>query len=202
MFSFNRTNRSRRAAVGLAVAAAAIISPLALAGCSSESPVAPAGATQQQSDASVSISDSWAKATDPDVPLDGAMSGVFGLLENTSSSDLTITGVTSSVADLVELHEVVDGVMRAIEGDVVIPAGGSYALEPGANHIMLMELTSPLSPGDEVPITVSLSDGSTLEFSALVKDTAGANESYDDLDHGDMDHGDTGHGSTDSNESN
>lgn len=197
----HRTNRTRRAAIGLAIAAATVTIPLALAGCSAPGPAASStagsGSSQDQLDTSVTIADSWAKATDPDAPLADSMSGVFGTLENTTGEDLTITGVSSEVAGLVELHEVVDGVMREIEGDVVIPAGGTYELAPGANHIMLMDLGTELLPGDEVPITLTFSDGSSLEFIALVKDTSGANESYDDLGHGDMDHGDMDHADMD-----
>lgn len=186
MISLNRTNRTRRAAIGFAIAAGTLTVPLALTGCSSTAPAAESGTEQNQPAASVTITDTWAKATNADEPLDNAMSGVFGMLENTTDGDLTIESVSSAVADMVELHEVVDGKMRKIEGDVTVPAGGSYELAPGANHIMLMDLNTELLPGVEVPITLTFSDGSTLEFIALVKDTSGANESYGDLE---MDHG-------------
>lgn len=197
MIFTHRTNRTRRAAVGFAIAAAALTAPLALTGCTSTAPSAEAGGAPSQAEFSVTIEDTWAKATSPDDPLDNAMSGVFGTLKNQSKTDLTITGLTSEVAGLVELHEVVGGQMRKIEGDVTIPAGGSLLLEPGADHIMLMDLNTALVPGDEVPITLTFSDDSTLEFIALAKDTAGANESYTDIDHGDMDHGDMDHGNMD-----
>lgn len=184
MISSHRTFRTRRAAVGLAIAAAAFTAPLALTGCASDAPPADSGAVQAPHESSMTIADAWAKATDPDDAHGHAMSGVFGTLTNHTDSDLTIESVSSDVAGLVELHEVVDGQMRKIEGDVAIPAGGSYELAPGANHIMLMELHSELLPGDEVAITLTFSDGSTLDFAALVKDTSGANESYADLDEG------------------
>ncbi|GAA1317666.1 copper chaperone PCu(A)C [Leucobacter albus] len=189
MFITHRTQRSRRAAVGLAGAAAAFA--LVLAGCSSSS--APENSAQEQSapaaETGVTASDMWVKATAPDVQPGEAMSGVFGTLENHGDEDLVITSLKSDVAGVTELHEVVDGKMRKIEGDVTVPAGGKLQLEPGANHIMLMDIQQPLSPGDDVTITLTFSDGSTLEIVALVKDTSGANESYEDIemDHGDMD---------------
>ncbi|KAM9863997.1 copper chaperone PCu(A)C [Leucobacter sp. BZR 635] len=194
MFTTHRTQRSRRAAVGLAATAAAFA--LTLTGCSSaEPPKDPAANTAEQGQqAVVTAQDTWVKATDPDVKPGEAMSGVFGTIENHGDEDLVITALESDVAGVTELHEVVDGKMRKIQGDVTVPAGGSLLLEPGANHIMLMDIAAPLSPGDDVTVTLTFSDGSKLDIVALVKDTSGANESYDDIemDHGDMDmdHGD------------
>ena len=204
MFFHARTTpitRTRRASAGVAAAAALA---LTLAGCSAAADEpAGTGSAEHQHDAVVTGTDMWVKATAADAKPGEAMSGVFGTLENHTDADLTIASVESDVAGVTELHEVVDGKMREIQGDVVIPAGGSYLLEPGANHIMLMEITEPLSPGDDVTITLTMSDGSKIELVALVKDTSGANESYEDLggdhamDHGDMDHGDMDHSEQD-----
>ena len=75
---------------------------------------------------------------------------------------------------MLELHETVENetgemVMRQIEGGFTIPAGGSLALEPGGNHIMLMDLTSPLMAGDEVTFTLTFADDTTYEVTAPVK---------------------------------
>lgn len=190
MFNTHRTQRSRRAAVGLAAAAASFA--LVLTGCSQSSDAAEpkSTASSESSQAIVTAQDMWVKATDPDIKPGEAMSGVFGTLENHGDEDLVITALESDAAGIVELHEVVDGKMRKIQGDVKVPAGGSILLEPGANHIMLMDITRPLSPGDDVTVKLTFSDGSKLTIDALIKDTAGANESYDDIDGGEMDHGD------------
>jgi hypothetical protein len=45
---------------------------------------------------------------------------------------------------------------------------------------MIMDLVSPLRPGDQVDVTLSLSDGSTTRFTALAKETSGGEENYDD----------------------
>ena len=193
----HRTLRSRRAAIGLAIAASALTASLALAGCTSAPSSSATKEVAGQQGGSVTVSGAWAKATDPADTSGHAMSGVFGTLENHGDEDLVIESVSSDVAGIVELHEVVGGVMRAIAGDVTIPAGGSLLLEPGANHIMLMELREGLAPGDEVDIELSLSDGSVAAFTALVKETSGANESYGDLAHGDSAQADLGHGEQD-----
>lgn len=191
MNTLNRTNRTRRAAVGFAIAASALTLPLVLTGCASPAPSPSEAATGSPSadhgttaDSPVMATDAWAKASAEDAAPGEGMSGVFAELMNHGDEDLTITSLTSGAAGVVELHEVVDGKMRAIQGDVVIPAGGTLKLEPGANHIMLMDMTKHLLPGDEVTITLEFSDGSSFDLVALVKDTSGANESYEDIDDG------------------
>lgn len=181
-----------------AFAALALAAPLALTGCAAtpeDSQAAEHGShtAEVAPGEVVTVADAWAKATAADMHAGEGMTGVFAELTNHSDTDLTITSVESDAAGMVELHEVVDGVMRKIQGDVTIPAGGTLTLEPGGNHIMLMDMTAPLLPGDDVVITAMLSDGTKLTITALVKDTSGANESYSDLegDH-DMASHDTG----------
>ena len=80
-------------------------------------------------------------------------------------------------------------VMREKDGGFVIPAGGKLALEPGANHIMLMGLSGPLTAGSDVTFTLTFSDDSTYEVTAPVKDYSGANENYEGgEEHEGMDH--------------
>lgn len=183
-------SRPSRLARGTILAALALAAPLALSACTAadgaqDASGSAASSEHQSSDSPVTASETWVKATADDMEPGEGMTGVFGTLTNHTDTDLVITEVTSDAAAHVELHEVVDGMMRAIEGDVVVPANGSFALVPGGNHIMLMGMTDPLLPGDEIVVTLTFSDGSALDLTALVKDTAGANESYGDLEHGD-----------------
>lgn len=172
--------------LGALVAAAAA---LALSGCaagdtSGAEQAVPAGET-------VTISDAWVKSADE------GMSSAFGEFVNSGADDATIVSATTEASSMLELHETVENesgemIMRQIEGGFVIAAGDSLALEPGSNHIMLMDLTAPLQAGEDVTFTLTFSDDSTYEFTAPVKDYAGANETYEDdkSDMGDMDMGD------------
>ncbi|MBY0689217.1 copper chaperone PCu(A)C [Microbacterium marinilacus] len=157
-------------------------SALVLAGCASteasSAEAAPAADV-------VTISDGWVKAADE------GMSAAFGELENTGPEDVTVVSATTEASSMLELHETVENeagemIMREIEGGFVIPAGGSLDLEPGGDHIMLMDLADPLQAGDEVTFTLTFSDDSTYEFTAPVKDYSGANENYEG-DESDMD---------------
>ena len=152
------------------------------AGTSAATSAASAAAGKQAD--SLIIDGAWLKAAD------GGMSAAFGVLENTGDEDVTIVSAASPASARLELHETVandagEMVMQQTDGGYVVPAGGSFELAPGGNHIMLMGLESPIKAGDEVTLTMTLSDGSTFEFDAAAKDFSGGNESYE----GDMEMG-------------
>lgn len=187
-------NRALRAAAVFGVAL------LALTGCGTSDTAntntqQEEAASQTQAADSIIIEDAWVKSAEP-----GEMTAGFGTLENSSDQDVIVVSVESSASPMMELHETVADdsgqmTMREVEGGFTIPANDHLHLEPGGNHLMLMDLPEPIKAGEEVTFTLTFSDGSTLEFTAVVKDYAGANETYDgDMDHGDMNHDDAGHG--------
>lgn len=158
---------------------------LALAGCAAQ-PAAEKEIPQTAAEV-VTVADGWAKAADE------GMTAAFGSVRNAGDDDVTLVSVESDAAHEVELHETVEDasgtmMMREKDGGFTIPAGGELALEPGANHIMLMGLAAAVKPGDEVALVLTFDDGSTLDVSVPVKDFSGANENYGDDDHADMDH--------------
>ena len=167
----------------LIVAVAAV---LALAGCAGTTATSEPNATVEPASTitaadSLTITDPWVKAADT------GMSAAFGSLENASDTDINVVSAASSAATMIELHETVEDdsgamIMQQKEGGFIVPAGGSYELAPGANHLMLMGLTAPLTAGVEATFTLTLSDGSTFEFTAPAKDYSGANENYEETD--------------------
>ncbi|MDI9890775.1 copper chaperone PCu(A)C [Microbacterium sp. IEGM 1404] len=164
--------------------ALALAATLALSGCAGAA--APTTSATPEADA-FSTSDVWVKAAD------AGMSAGFGELRNDGDTDLTVVSATSPATSAMELHETVQNesgqmVMRPVEGGFVIPAHGAITLEPGGNHLMFMDVTSPLLVGDETTITLTFSDDSTAQITAPVKEFAGANETYEG-DMGEMDMG-------------
>ncbi len=139
----------------------------------------------------VTITDPWVKATE-----DGMhMTGAFGTLANTTGEDIHVVGVTSPVTDRAELHEMVDQgggtpVMKEMDDGFVIPANSEFVLEPGGNHLMLMQLMDPIEPGEVVEFTLEFEGGETFTFESEARTYAGANESYEGDDgmggHGEM----------------
>ena len=163
----------RTATTITALAAAAM---LTLAGCAGTT-AAETSAAAPEAD-SLSIQDAWVKAAD------SGMSAAFGTLENGGDTDLIVTSVESAASTTMQLHETVENesgamVMREKDGGFTIPAGGSFELAPGGNHLMLMDLTAPITAGTDVTFTLTLEDGSTYEFTAPAKDYTGANENYE-----------------------
>ncbi|GAA1470182.1 copper chaperone PCu(A)C [Microbacterium thalassium] len=156
----------------------AAVAALALTGCATGTSASSDEAVSAAADV-VTVSDAWVKAADE------GMTGAFAELENDGSADVTVVAASTDAAAMVELHETAMGddgemAMSEVDGGFVVTAGGTHVLEPGADHIMLMSLTGPLAAGDEVTITLTFSDESTLEFTAPVKDFSGANENYDE----------------------
>lgn len=172
MITTTRVSRSSRR---VTAATAALMLALGLSACSSDASTNDAEAQTQASQ--VELSDMWVKAAD------SGMSAAFGTLTNTGDSDVRVTEATSNASPTMELHETVeqsDGtrVMRQKDGGFPIPAHASYQLEPGANHLMLMNVETPVQPGDTVDFTLTFEDSSTLEFSATAKAFTGADEKY------------------------
>ncbi|WP_166349144.1 copper chaperone PCu(A)C [Phytoactinopolyspora limicola] len=135
------------------------------------------------------IDEPWVKAAD-----DG-MTAAFGVFVNDGPDDIRIVDATTSSSPVMELHEVVvtDGqpAMREKDGGFVVPAGSEHLLEPGADHLMLMDVVEPILPGADVEFVLTLEDGATFEFTAQAKEFSGADEEYIP---GEGGHGDDGHG--------
>ncbi|MGA3486763.1 copper chaperone PCu(A)C [Micromonosporaceae bacterium DT55] len=176
----------RRRRVPMAVTAAAAALLLGLAGCgSSDSPAtadpstsAAPGTEQAGGDAAsvLTVHDPWVKAAE------GGMTAAFGALTNSGDVPVTVVSASTDISP-VELHGTSaghDGAMSMSqkEGGFVIEPNNGLALEPGGDHLMLMALSRPIRAGEEIVITLTLADGRTVEFTAVAKPFAGAQESY------------------------
>lgn len=122
--------------------------------------------------AGIAAASAWVKATDTD------MSAAFMVVSNSADEDATIVGVSTDLTDTAELHETTDEKMRPVNS-LTIPAGDSLMLEPGGDHVMLMDLTEPIEPGQEITFTLEFDDGSTFDVTATAKDFAGGAEDYE-----------------------
>jgi periplasmic copper chaperone A len=133
-------------------------------------------ATDSPASAAITVSDAWVKAAPK------GMTAMFGVLHNDTGKPLTVVGASTDLATVVELHEtvMVDGAMqmRPKAGGFTVQAGKTFTLAPGGNHVMLMGMTRAVRAGDQVMVTLTFGDGSTVVVSAIGKDFAGAKESY------------------------
>ncbi|WP_432838616.1 copper chaperone PCu(A)C [Dactylosporangium sp. CA-092794] len=172
-------SRSLRVRSMLALTGAAVVFALAACGSDDAPAAAPSGAPPAASASAqpvLMMKDQWVKTAQ------SGMSAAYGTLMNTTDKDIVVVSATSTASPKMELHEttMVEGkmAMRPKEGGFVIPAKGSHEFKPGGDHLMLMDVTTPVKPGDEVTFTLTLKDGGTVQFTALGKDFAGGNESY------------------------
>lgn len=146
------------------------------------------------------VEDPWIKATEEslDTSSDHSMTGAFVHLTNVSGEDQTIVGANAEIAEVVELHEVVDdggvNLMQEKEGGFPVAADERYELNPGQDHVMLMDLTEEINPGDLIEITLELENGETQVINFIAKEYVGAQENYGDLEHDHGDHGEADHG--------
>lgn len=84
-------------------------------------------------------------------PVNDKVAGGFLVLTNSGGADDTLTGVTSDIAENVELHETVDNAMRPV-ASFPVPAGGTLELTRGGSHLMLRGLSHKPEPGEEVAL--------------------------------------------------
>ncbi|KUI28438.1 copper chaperone PCu(A)C [Mycobacterium sp. GA-2829] len=151
----------------------AVCAVLVLVGCG--------GPAAREDAAAVEVRDAWVKAAET------GMTAAFAQLRNSADREVRVVSAATTAAARVELHEVVGESaprMQPKAGGFVLPAGGATELNPGGDHLMLMELTGPLPPGSDVEITLTFGDGSTLPMTAQVREFAGAGEQYDGGHHG------------------
>lgn len=131
--------------------------------------------TAPQADA-ITVHDPWVKAAE------GPMTAAFGSLRNSADSQARVVAARTEAAGTVELHEIVDhdgaAMMQEKDGGFVIPAAGASLLEPGADHLMLMDLPGPIGAGETISVTLEFEDGSEYTFDAPAKEYSGANEEY------------------------
>lgn len=165
-----------RARTHLLRAATAVAVAATLAACGSSGTSSTGSSAPSTSASAVSASDAWVK-TAP-----SGMTAAFVTLTNRSATDEVVVAATSPVSRMVQLHETVAQggrmVMQENKDGIPVPANGTAILEPGGDHLMLMDVTAPIKAGEVVPFTLTFASGATLTFSATAKDFAGAQESY------------------------
>lgn len=105
------------------------------------------------------------------VPPGAKDTAAFMTLVNTGDKPIRLTGGKTEVADRVSpmITTKTEGRMGMKDVSYIeIPAGGKVTLAPGADHLMIYGLKKPLTPGQNVPIEVTLSPGGRVTINAIV----------------------------------
>lgn len=109
----------------------------------------------------------------PEPPPGQTTAAMFFTVTNPLEQTLTLVSASCELAARVEFHTHVHAggqmKMQALP-KVELPAKRETVFKPGGLHLMLLGLKRALKAGDEVPVTLSLSDGSELRAVGRVRD--------------------------------
>jgi copper(I)-binding protein len=153
-----------RRGVALALALAFIIVALWQGGAASGQP------------STMRIDNAWTRAT----PAGAPVAGGYVTITNTGATVDRLIGVTSSIAERGEVHEMtpIDGmmIMRPVAGGLIINPSETVTLKPGGYHLMLTGLQSPIKPGDAVPASLVFEKAGRIDI-VLKAESIGARSS-------------------------
>ncbi len=138
------------------------------------SSVAPATAAPK---ADVTVSGAWVKAFEMSDKV-GGMTGVFAKITNNTKKTITLVGGSSTFSPMVEVHQVVNGVMSEKKGGIQIKPGKTAILQPGGLHVMLMGLSKKIVPGTKVDLKLNFKGAKAVALKLTAKATPAGVETY------------------------
>jgi len=129
------------------------------------------------------ITQAWSRAT----PSGAKVAGGYLTVENKGTTADRLVSGSGDVAGRVEIHEMAmnDGVMtmRPLDKGLVIDPGKTVKFAPGGNHLMLMDLKTPLKQGDKVPLTLQFEKAGKVNVSLDVQAVGAKAPGGDQSDH-------------------
>lgn len=117
----------------------------------------------------LSVNNAWIRPAPPQAP---AMAG-YASITNNSNADIVIEDISSPLFDMTMIHKTV--IEKGLAGmehldELEIKAGNTIDLAPMSTHIMLVEPKEELAIGSVVPVSLTLSNGTTFEFTLPIQD--------------------------------
>jgi len=122
-------------------------------------------------DDKIVIHNAWMRLTPPVVK----STAVYFSITNHNDETVIVTGVTSKIAGMSMMHDVVeeDGMTAMVHLDVLeIHSGETKEFRPGARHVMLTQLNSPLKLNADVVLTLQFMKEPCVSFTAKVLKSA------------------------------
>jgi hypothetical protein len=115
----------------------------------------------------LTVANAWLRVTP------GAdVAAAYMTLHNPGSRAVVVTGVQSALAAHAMIHESkLEGGRSSMRplARLVVPAGASVQLMPGALHVMLQVLNHIPAIGESVPLVLQIEGGGTVNVSARVR---------------------------------
>ncbi len=123
------------------------------------------------------LEDAWIRALPPTQKVTAAYLKII----NRGDTPVVIIGGEADHAAEVQIHTTreIDGYMRMERlQQLEVPASGSAVLEPGATHLMLMQLERMPAPGETLRLCLTLATGQSACTRAAVRKSASADTSH------------------------
>lgn len=125
-------------------------------------------------------------------PANPGVGALYLEIDNTEGDEDALTGVATSASETAELHttEESDGGSPRMEEveEIPVPAGEHVELTSGGYHVMVLDITEPLTEGDEFTADLAFDSGTGLELTVPVEAMADHGDGHGgehDEDHGD-----------------
>jgi len=128
----------------------------------------------------IAVTDAWVRQP----AMGQTTSAAYGTIANNGDTDVTLVAASVPFDATVEIHETLmsdDGTMQMQEREdgFVIPAGGTFTLEPGGPHVMMIDI-DPADIVDSVDVTLVFDDGTEVTVTAPVRELTGMSDMADD----------------------
>jgi copper(I)-binding protein len=111
----------------------------------------------------------------------GENGAIYFVIHNRGPSADTLTGVSSDIAEAIEIHEskMSGDVMQMQQLDSVpLEASSETKFEPGGLHLMLVDLTTDLKVGDAVDITLHFTNFEDINVTVPVSDMPASGDHF------------------------
>lgn len=119
----------------------------------------------------VTVTGGWIRALPGNAPAGG-----YFTLTNDSGHRIVLTGAESPVCGMLMLHKTeTESGMASMSGVTSIPiaVGGHVTFAPGGYHLMCMNPTAAVEPGNKVPVTLIFEDGTKVTSEFAVRGATG-----------------------------
>lgn len=118
--------------------------------------------------ADIVVREAWSRAT----PEGAQIASGYLTIENRSNSADRLLSASTPAAGKVEIHEILDagGIMkmRPVTERLTIPPRGHLVLTPGGAHMMFLQLKSPFSEGEQIPVSLDFENAGQINISLKV----------------------------------
>src|ERR1051325_10095518 len=141
--------------------------------------LASAAQAQEYKAGTLIIDHPWTRAT----PKSATVAGGYVKITNTGTTPDRLIGGSADLARKLEVHEMsMDGgvmKMRELKNGLEIPPGATVELKPGSYHIMMMNLSRPISAGETVKASLTFEKAGKVDVAFPVQAMGGMPAAHD-----------------------